>query len=169
MKTPIVNTSRLSVKQIRPLVGFVSKYFFHSNRAYIVVQDHEEAGVMCGGEITYDASFLRRRDLGIEDFDRYSEIVLDISRDIVYPIGTKHRKTTRWVQLNSIEEEIVLVLAHEMRHLDQWHQNRRVKIANPEVDAERHAIMVLNEYREELKEQPAPDLSKTFGEYAPRE
>lgn len=61
-----------------------------------------------------------------------------------YPYKTCHRKSVGEVSVDSWEEEFVLVLAHELRHVHQFVFGTP---RNYEVDAERHAIAVLTQYR----------------------
>lgn len=54
------------------------------------------------------------------------------------------------VTFHDFEEELLYVLAHEMRHIDQfWTSLRRVFGHEAEVDAERFALRVLNLWRDE--------------------
>lgn len=61
-----------------------------------------------------------------------------------YPYKTCHRKSVGEVEVASWQEEFILVLAHELRHIHQF------VFGTPrqyEVDAERCAIAVLERYR----------------------
>lgn len=76
------------------------------------------------------------------------KIELDVSSELCYPVITQHRKRTGRVKINNWQEELVLLLGHEMRHLNQFWYPEIAK--QREVDAENYGIMMLREYRESL-------------------
>jgi hypothetical protein len=75
-------------------------------------------------------------------------IEIYINGDTVYPFKDRHTPETPLVILNSLEEELVLVISHEMHHVEQllsWNiPNTEKKI---EIEAELFAIKMLEEWR----------------------
>ena len=61
-----------------------------------------------------------------------------------YPYKACHRKRAGTAVIRTWDEEFVLVLAHELRHIYQFVYGSP---RHYEVDAERHAMSVLNFYR----------------------
>lgn len=62
-----------------------------------------------------------------------------------FPCTNVYKKSVGGVSLSSREEELILYLAHELRHVDvfaEW-----VTVKQSEVDAERHAHTVLGYWR----------------------
>ncbi len=138
----IVNeSSSTKLKTIRKLVKFVEKRFRFSYFAYLHLCDKDPNwGNMIGGT----ADKLSGTEFAILNFTP-SVVILWLHEKSNAPFGTTHRKSLGKVIINSWEEEFVLVLAHELRHIDQFWGASFPK--HYEVDAERFAIGVLNEYR----------------------
>lgn len=65
-----------------------------------------------------------------------------------FPMETCHRVSVGKIRLETWEEEFVLVLGHELRHIEQFWSGKTY--AQVEVDAERFGLQMLNEYRASL-------------------
>lgn len=76
-------------------------------------------------------------------------IKLWVSAKMRYPHTTSHVPAVPAVQLNSWQEEFILVAAHELRHAYQMGSGvfQALGPAYAEVDAERYAERVLERYR----------------------
>jgi hypothetical protein len=64
-----------------------------------------------------------------------------------YPRKTTHVDEVGTILLESWEEEVVLVLAHELRHIEQFSEGKQYEYYEAEVDAERFGLKVLQQYR----------------------
>jgi len=117
---------------LAPLVAWVAGQMKGS--ATVQVHDREKPGQLSAGFARNDGS-----------------VVLHLSRQTSYPRRTTHVREVGSVRLDSWQEELVLVLAHELRHVEQfatWPPRKLMKRAM-EDDAERFAVMVLERFRAE--------------------
>lgn len=142
----IHNTSRLANKQIRPLVDFVCARFEFSYMAHLVLVDHDEPGLGTNGWSWKEAE---------DDFDPTapSRVALVLSHGLPYPAKTYNQPEVGEITINSWEEEFVLVLGHELRHIDQYWSPAEFP-ENFELDAEQHGVLALEAYRK-LKQKAA--------------
>lgn len=83
-----------------------------------------------------------------------SLIVLQVSRNRSYPVkdtycDEKDKPYAEEVTIHSWDEEFVLILAHELRHIDQFFciNGNGLSERQMEEDAEKFAIKVLSSYR----------------------
>lgn len=82
----------------------------------------------------------------------YIGITLNISNDMSYPHVTQYVKGLPPMVVNSFEEELVLVLAHEMRHAVQFSTGMNFfSVRELETDAEISGYAMLEAYRKGKK------------------
>lgn len=79
-----------------------------------------------------------------------SLVKLDIPHNVRYPRTSYHVREVGMVRFKSWDEEVVFVLAHELRHIDQFY-TRVLTDHLAEVDAEKFAVSVLRDYRKHKK------------------
>lgn len=81
-------------------------------------------------------------------------VKLGLSSGLRYPRVTRHTPETPVVNLSSFQEEVALVLAHELRHAVQIDTGafRAMTTYNSELDAERYAVRVLERFRASKKQ-----------------
>jgi hypothetical protein len=79
-------------------------------------------------------------------------IRLQIPKNRKFPYITRHVPGVTEIELNNLREELVLVLAHELRHAYQIERGLFAAMQGywREVDAEKHAIKLLERYRKTL-------------------
>lgn len=120
------NNSTKPKRDLDRLTKFVAGYCIYNENVVLQVSDHTSPNLMTYGEATL------------------TRVVIDLNVGLCYPHSSKLKKKTERVVFQNWEEEYVFVLAHELRHVDQFYF--RVK-TQAEVDAEFFAHMVLREYR----------------------
>lgn len=128
MRITLENNSRISTKVIRKLMRFVDGRVISRGRVVVILRDEPDPD-----QIGHGRAFYGRRPPVIEMWVSCG----------AFPWVNIYRKRIGSVTINSVEEEIVFLLAHEFRHLDQ----RYVKVKQVEVDAERFGVKILNEWR----------------------
>jgi hypothetical protein len=136
----------VSTAKILPLVDFVSFRTKFSSLATLVLVD--------GGceSVTGGKALKTRLDGDPISLVAPSMITLYLSRGLSYPFSTEHEipavaAKVGEVVLNSWEEEIVFVLAHEAAHIDAFHGKGHTDIVACELDAEKFAVKTLKAYR----------------------
>jgi len=120
------NTSSRPTKEIRDLTKWVAQWYLSANTVELEVGGHTNWGDMAHGVASPERV----------------EILLPATDH--YPVSTKLCRSTERVTLHNWKEEYVFVLAHELRHVDQFYAG---DVKNYEKDAENFATMVLREYR----------------------
>lgn len=140
MKT--INESRVPADTIDPILQFVSSHYKIKNPVILYVANGHEKGRMTYG-------WTGRKTAGEPII-----VKLGLSSGLQYPRVTRHTPETPIVNLSSFEEEVVLVLAHELRHASQIDSGafRAMTVANSELDAERFAVRVLERFRANKKD-----------------
>lgn len=127
------NASRRHSSALAPLCSFVYDHFKHANKVFLEVIDQEKSKRKSGGLADkYNGSS------GMQ-----SRVTVWLTGPRKWPMVSRFEGFS--TKLNSWEEEFVLVLAHELRHIDQFHTTVP---ADYERDAEGYAIKVLKAYRE---------------------
>jgi hypothetical protein len=140
----IVNKSSKRVRDLRPLSDFVAKRCRHSHMAHLVVGELPDH-VFANGHAWQREG---------EDPTAPSRVTVDFGCEM-FPKKVKHQGNPP-VVVTSAEEEFVVVLAHELRHIDQfWDGKLFERDADAESDAELFAHQILDEYRREKAQKAA--------------
>ena len=133
----IKNRSYLAPRILKPILRFVLARVRKEADLVTLTQAHQVdlAGrPTCGGLATRDGDSYSV-EVGVDDRCEYPRV-----QRLCYRTP---------VELRSVEEEVVVILAHEMRHLDQFagrtHEGRDLEA---EVDAELFAAEVLEQWRQ---------------------
>lgn len=124
---------------VQPLVDFCLPHYKYAHNAAIFIFDEPEPGY-----VTHGAA--NKFNLGTAlIYGRPSTVEITVSRGLWYPVLSTHRKSVGEVRFENWKEEVLFVLAHELRHIDQFWSIKPPRYY--EVDAEKHAVHVLSEYR----------------------
>lgn len=138
-------TNAISLKEAKRLVSFIGKYCKYNALATIRFLEHDKP--TCGGlayQLSPDESF---------DASAPSLVKIWIGNGKTYPRRDSYVPEIT-VTFYNVEEEILYVLAHEMRHIDQFWSTIRFVGGHPaELDAERFAVKVLDLWRREQVKQ----------------
>jgi hypothetical protein len=139
----INNVSSHPTKVFYPIVDFITQYDKYSALATLHIMDTDEV---------FSHGVCHRIDPKMDEilFAAPSLIELRVRKDCIYPVTSLHAMgpVTVWTW----EEEVLLVLAHEMAHLNQYYgypasystdQNEEA-----EEKAEEYAIVLMNLWRE---------------------
>lgn len=134
----VYKTDKIKNKnQIRQLINFCKKYNPGYKIAWLEIDATEGKTGINGAAYGLEGSYITSGKL--------SKIELNFGLKPKYPRNDCYRKSAGYVRFNSWKEEFILVLSHELRHVHQsW---SKLKPFHYEVDAEKHGIKVLNEYR----------------------
>lgn len=124
---------------IQNIIDWVSERFPVGNRVILRLLPQEVSGKMTEGTTRK----LLARAGG------YIGITLRISRDMVYPHLTQYVSELPPIMVRSFEEELVLVLAHELRHAIQFSLGlqRTLSPKEMEIDAEAAGYSMVEAYR----------------------
>lgn len=135
MKT--FNESRRPDDSVLPLLKWVADQYNINYPTTLYVADRKESGKVTQGWT------------GRERAGEPILVKLSLSQKCKYPYTTRHTTHTPEVELRSFEEEVVLVAAHELRHASQIATGafRVMTLDYSEEDAEKHAIRILERYR----------------------
>jgi len=135
------NLSTIPSKDLKTLVRFVLPYMEFGTGVNINVFSGTlrdcEGNPTCSGK-----AFWSDRKCG-------ARVEVGINPNATYPRTQRLAPGTPLLAFNSWEEEFVAVLAHELRHVDQFRSGlfHLGEEAEAEVDAERAAARVLAEYK----------------------
>lgn len=134
-------TKSADVKKVKKIANFIGKYCKYNILATIRLLDAPEENKGIGG-IAYqqcpDDSY---------DISAPSLIKIWITGNGKYPRQDSYVPEVV-LTFHDFEEELLCVLAHEMRHIDQfWTSLRRVYGQEAEVDAEKFAARILELWR----------------------
>lgn len=135
-----VNDSRRSTQDLQELVDFVTEYFQYPHLATLYFSDGKEKGFITSGiarKFHYESVIYHQIPGAIH---------IEIGHGVYYPTVSVYRKRVGPVTFTAWQEEVLFVLAHEFRHIDQFWSLKRPK--HFEVDAERFAKSVLEKYVE---------------------
>lgn len=125
---------------LQTIIAWVSKHFqIDRHRVKLRIIQQENAGEMTSGTTRK----LLARAGG------YIGITLRISRDMAYPHQTQYVRELPPMMVRSFEEELVLVLAHELRHAIQFSLGLQTKLSakEMEIDAEAAGYSMVEAYR----------------------
>jgi hypothetical protein len=128
------NTSHRSDAELKPLVKYVTDHCYHHKLAVIHVRSGLQRAFSQGHARKYHYN------------GTPSLVTIRLSKALPYPYSSMYRKRAGPAIVHCWQEEFIFVLAHEMRHIDQFWSilghHRHI-----EVDAERFAIQVLRSYQ----------------------
>lgn len=131
-----------STARIRPLVEFVARQTSFSDLALVRVSDTKVPHGKMGGQ-----AWKHRPDVGALSLVAPSLVDVQVGRAALYPYVTRHVDEVGDIKVASWEEEFVLVVAHELFHVDQFWTEAFSSEHAAEVDAERRAKRTLQQYR----------------------
>jgi hypothetical protein len=141
----ILNESPLSEEQIHPLIDFATVRSKYDSLTALALRKQGSGWTTAGWAQIFD--FAAIAEAGVP-----SLITLYVGKT-GYPLTTCYRASVGKVVFSDWKEEFLFVFAHELRHIDQfWGDCPR----NYEVDAERHALSVLAEYRQQAAQPEKP-------------
>lgn len=149
----LVNHSTIPDSVIQPILDMVAADFRYAHKAVIYAHTQYSYSQPSIYGVAYK--------FAPAPFDRFQKhgkdslIVLSFPQRSCYPFDTQHVREVPTMTINNFEEELVLVLAHELRHVDQFFlgtitEHNRYEA---EIDAEKHAIATLLKYRRLLVNQ----------------
>jgi hypothetical protein len=139
----IHNESARPTKQLRPLINFCKPFFNHHALVSLFMYTADRNGELTGG-------WADKYHLGVVFTDGVpSSVLLRLSKGMKYPTASVYRKSVGQVTFDNWQEEFLFVLAHELRHIDQFWSFEPPR--HYEVDAEKFALEVLAEYREKIR------------------
>lgn len=129
------NRSSHSEAELKSLSQFVVQFFKSHKDCRVVVRDEESFGGV-GHGVCYGHRKL---------------VEVYIPRGTTYPIAAQHRKRTGGTLYRCWQDVFVAILAHELRHNDQFHTDGNwAHTPQKEVDAEQYAQKVLAERRKAI-------------------
>jgi hypothetical protein len=128
----LANLTNLPVK---PLIKFVEKHFDSTAKTQLFVdtttQTDRYGGARCGGLASSD-----------------DKVYVTMNPAATYPRTQRLNLRTPEVRFESWQDEFVMVLAHELRHIDQFALDAfRGQAFEAEIDAETFAADVLAAFR----------------------
>lgn len=140
----LVNSSRYDPARLSNILSFIVDRCRFAEHVTLVLNDVSEG---IGPVMTNGLTNLRVNSRGME-----TVVYVGLSRDLEYPIKTMHVPEVGVVELQSWDEEVLFVMAHEFRHADQFlsagpFEDDDALIHAAEVDAERFAYGLLLEWR----------------------
>lgn len=146
----LTNASNLRrTAALNPLIDFVSKYANHHDLARVRVQD---GSVKDGaGRPTYGGQ--------AQGEEKNYLVIIAINANTTYPRIQRLNRLTPAVRFKKWEDEFVMVLAHELRHISQFIVGAFEigEELEAEVDAEVFAAKVLEQYQISIQERPRSD------------
>ncbi len=138
------NRSYRSIRYLNPLVQFVCNYTDFHEKAHIIIQngdpqDNEGRPAMGGLAWSTDTGEKTHYDAAIA-----------LNKHCTYPRTQRLNLRTPEVRFGCWQDEFVCVLAHELRHIDQFVLGafQKGEELESEVDAETFAAAVLKAWQE---------------------
>lgn len=140
----VLNFSARPTKELTALVDWTYRKFRYALMAKLILEDADNK--------TTDGFSWK--------FDPFhksltpSLVLMKLGRHVKYPYQDKHYMRLGEIQVNDWKEEFVLVLAHELQHIEQYYALGLHFSDTPqgnyecEIDAELQAIHVLDLYRQ---------------------
>lgn len=127
-------STRHPTAKVRPIVEFVDKRVPGHRSTVLLLMDHHDPRRTTTGESWRGLSA--------------PMVHLALGAGVRYPRSTCHVPEVGAVRLRSWHEEVAFVLAHELRHVEQFLRGTFEEDEHgAEVDAEQFAVHVLNQYR----------------------
>jgi hypothetical protein len=151
------NFSRLPTVLISRILNFVAEHSAHPESACIyVVSDRppwapkDKSLGICGVAYEFAPTAYREFPVTLNRPTRMGHaVVIHIPPYMPYPRTTRHLPQTEEVTFHDMEEELVMVLAHELQHIKQFVEYLFLTDElGAEIDAESYAIGVLKKYRQ---------------------
>ena len=130
----LTNKSSYPDAEIRALAQKVVPYFKHQKLASVLVLDEERWGGIGHG------------------LCQWNTVTVWLPRYTTYPFRDMYRKRAGDRVMQCWQDLFVCILAHELRHVDQNHMDKRPH--HYEVDAEKYAFKVFERYRAEIEGRP---------------
>lgn len=149
----IYNHTDIKTRDLLPLVNFVAARCKTSMMAHLVVTEDPGFRAMNGfaWHRSFDDDHGYDHPVPMYDPTAPSRVTIRFAAP-QYPKTTIYRQSVGKVTVRSWQEEFVQVLAHELRHIDQF-WSTSVMPREYEVDAERFSHEVLNDWRLEQQRQ----------------
>lgn len=145
----LTNDSNLRrTRDLNPLIDFVAKYSKYAYLAKLVVvattRTDNEGRPTCAGQAHRQNPRLTEADVSAP-----SLVEVGLNPESAYPRTQRLSRLTPELRFANWREEFVAVLAHELRHIDQFWtgSHTRGQELEAEVDAETFAAAVLNAFR----------------------
>lgn len=134
----IINHSPFGRKYLSKMVNFAQKFTYQGGTGVTI-------------EFTYDTKIVTQGCAYILDDGRHYKVDIMIGGKSRFPRLDVYRKSAGGITLHNREEELIMYLAHELRHVDvfaSW-----VIPKQSEVDAERFGHTVLGYWRLEQEKK----------------
>lgn len=142
-KSAYFQTGRLT-----QIAEFAARYTQYSALATVRFTDGADGHKLTGGY-----AYKQRPDVSELSLVAPSLVKIILGRGRKYPRGTSHVDSLGIIKLESWDEEVLFVLAHELRHIDQFWSMTFTDEDAAELDAERFAIKVLKTWRRSVVTQ----------------
>jgi hypothetical protein len=149
----LTNSSNLRrTRDLNPLIDFVAKYSKFAYLAKLVVttttRTDTEGRPTCAGQAHRQNPRLTETDVSAP-----SLVEVGLNADASYPRTQRLSRLMPELRFANWREEFVAVLAHELRHIDQFWTGSHTQgqELEAEVDAETFAAAVLNAFRSSAK------------------
>lgn len=142
----LINRSKVSTKRLRKVLSFILPYTRYYGLGRVEVDNYGGRVISC---TTSGMAHKLDGNPNTYDPNRPSLVQIWIGNVPSYPILDQYKNYGPKVELSSLDEELVLVIAHELGHLDDfwaWDQTE-ISDRQSEVRAESFAVKVLNEYK----------------------
>lgn len=136
----VLNFTQEPTSHFRKLAKFVRKYTQYDHMCVLEVYNTLRRK-FSGGGATY--CMYRQRDPSAAE----PSLIRIWRGNCTTPYKTLRVKKLGKVTVNTRDEEFVFILAHEMKHLDDFWGGRGWKNKNSEYSAEQFAIQILKKYR----------------------
>lgn len=141
----LFNKSRISDKKILKVIEFIQQFTFSKKKAAFEVRGPSEDFPFGEGMAVFMVD--RQKEKQYKHMREPGLVVVQLG-STPFPHENTHRISAGRVFLNSHEEELVLIIAHELRHIDQFYL---LEVAQEEADAEKFAVSILEEWRNRKK------------------
>lgn len=134
----IINESAIPTRTMLPLINFTRRYFWCRDDFLLKIFNHTDKrpGIVGSAEKIYP-NWIKGSEFNL--------VQLQMNPQKKFKRKDMYRKAAGPVYFKSWEENFIMVLAHELRHIDQF-TSENIPY-HMEVDAEKYAMLVLNEYR----------------------
>lgn len=137
-------------RQLLKVIDFVSEHCQYGDLATLQLLDLKSPKQFTGGY-----TYKHRPDVCELSLIAPSLIVLQLSHGAAYPATSIHVEEVGPVTVQSFDEEFLLVLGHEGRHVDQMNGAPVTDEHEAELDAETFAVQLLAKWRVDF-----PQVSK---------
>lgn len=151
----LINHSHVPDAFLQGIADTIEMDFKHSHRVILYVHTEKKNPVFSTSGMAYKKAPTIFNNLIQFGFD--SLIVLSLSQHTPFPFFSKYVAEVPGIEVMSMEEDVLLVMAHELRHIDQFWESRVIETNKhlAEIDAERHAVATLIKYRSRFNQKRA--------------